>query len=233
VKEHPKEYLEELYPFLHDRERSASALDETLMQSLQQKARDSMRVKLQFFSRSGEQLVAAARTLAQRFQRGGRLLCMGNGGSSCDAAHLAVEFLHPVTAGRPALPAIDLAASNATLTALANDVGVDQVFVRQVQALAGRDDVLVGFSTSGNSANLLTAFARAWEMGLATIAFAGGDGGAMARSPYIEHCLVVPSDSVHRIQETHLASYHILWDLVHTQLADSRGGLSRDSEVAT
>ncbi|WP_346836645.1 SIS domain-containing protein [Microbulbifer sp. SAOS-129_SWC] len=227
-----KDHLQELYPFLHGRERRVTAMDEALQWSLQQKARDGLRIKMQFFSRCAEDLVSVAHTMAERFRRGGCLLCMGNGGSSCDAAHLAVEFLHPVTAGRPALPAVDLGASNATLTALANDVGVEQIYLRQVAALGDSDDVLVGFSTSGNSANLLEAFARAWEMGIATVALAGGDGGVMARSPYIDHCLVVPSDSVHRIQETHLACYHILWDLVHTLLADSRGDLQPGGEAA-
>lgn len=219
------DYLQELYPFLHGCERSAEVMDAALLKSVQEKAGQSLRAKMRFFTRSGDDVVAVAHILADCFRRGGRLLCMGNGGSSCDAAHLAVEFLHPVTAGRPALPAIDLGASNATLTALANDVGVEQIYLRQVSALGRAEDALVGFSTSGNSANLLAAFARAREMGLATVALAGGDGGAMAQSPNIDRCLVVASDSVHRIQETHLAIYHILWDLVHTLLADSRGGL--------
>ncbi|MGH8216887.1 MAG: hypothetical protein ACREPZ_14500, partial [Rhodanobacteraceae bacterium] len=93
-----------------------------------------------------------------------------------------------------------------------------------------RGDGLVGFSTSGNSTNLLRAFARAREMGLTTIGLAGGDGGEMARSPDIEHCLTVPTDSIHRVQETHVATYHILWDLVHTLLADERGGLGQNDE---
>jgi D-sedoheptulose 7-phosphate isomerase len=84
----------------------------------------------------------------------------------------------------------------------------------------------VGFSTSGNSENLLAAFATAKELGVVTIGFAGGDGGRMARGRNVDHCLVVDSDSIHRIQETHVAIYHILWDLVHTLLAEDRGGLA-------
>jgi D-sedoheptulose 7-phosphate isomerase len=91
--------------------------------------------------------------------------------------------------------------------------------------LARPHDGLIGFSTSGNSANLLSAFATAKRLGLTTFGLAGHDGGAMARSADIDHCLIVESDSVHRVQETHVAIYHILWDLVHTLLADSRGGL--------
>jgi D-sedoheptulose 7-phosphate isomerase len=136
-----------------------------------------------------------------------------------------VEFLHPITAGRPALTATNLAADQAMMTAVGNDVGFDHIFVRQVIALGRPGDGLVGFSTSGNSGNLLKAYAKAHEMGLTTMGLAGSDGGAMARSADVDHCLVVPTDSIHRIQEVHVATYHILWDLVHTLLADDRGGL--------
>jgi D-sedoheptulose 7-phosphate isomerase len=153
------------------------------------------------------------------------MFAMGNGGSSCDAAHFAVEFLHPITAGRPALAAINLTTDVAMLTAVGNDVSFEHIFVRQVIAHASKGDGLIGFSTSGNSANLLAAYTRAKAMGLTTIGLAGGDGGRMAASPDLDHCLVVPTDSIHRVQETHVAIYHIIWDLVHTLLADDRGHL--------
>ena len=151
------------------------------------------------------------------------MLSMGNGGSSCDAAHFAVEFLHPITTGRPALTAVNLVADAAMLTAVGNDVGFEHVFVRQVIAQGRTGDGLIGFSTSGNSPNLLRAFAKARSLGLTTIGLAGGDGGAMARAPEIDRCLVVRTDSIHHVQETHVAIYHILWDLVHTLLAADRG----------
>jgi D-sedoheptulose 7-phosphate isomerase len=106
-----------------------------------------------------------------------------------------------------------------------NDIGFGHIFLRQLIALARRGDGVVGFSTSGNSENLLAAFAKAKELGLVTIGLAGHDGGKMARSVDLDHCLVAPGDSIHRIQETHLTIYHILWDLVHTLLAEDRGGL--------
>jgi len=111
------------------------------------------------------------------------------------------------------------------LTAVGNDVGFRHVFVRQLIAWARAGDALIGVSTSGNSANLLAAFAKAKEIGLVTIGLAGMDGGAMGKSPDIDHCLIVRTNSIHRIQETHVAIYHILWDLVHTLLADQRGDL--------
>lgn len=219
------EALQSLYPFLHGAKQDAGRLDQALLDAVRMKAEDSLAVKRAFFERNAAQVVAMARAIATMYQRNGRLFSMGNGGSSCDAAHIAVEFEHPITAGRPALPAINLVADTAMLTAVGNDVGIDHIFVRPLIALARPGDGLIGFSTSGNSPNLLAAFATAKRLGLATFGLSGHDGGAMAGSAALDHCLVVESDSVHRIQETHVATYHILWDLVHTLLADDRGGL--------
>ena len=217
--------LHGLYPFLHGDRQDADRLRGALLESVQRKARDSNEAKERFFADNADAVVAAAEAIADVYRRRGRLFSMGNGGSSCDAAHFAVEFLHPVTAGRPALTAINLTADIAMLTAVGNDVGFGHIFVRQLVAQANRGDGLVGFSTSGNSDNLLAAFAKAKELGLVTIGFTGNDGGRMARDSGLDHCLVVRSDSIHRIQETHVAIYHILWDLVHTLLAKDRGGL--------
>jgi D-sedoheptulose 7-phosphate isomerase len=217
--------LQNLYPFLHGDKPDAGRLRGALLESVRQKARDSNEAKQRFFADNGEAVVAAAEAIAGVYRRRGRLFSMGNGGSSCDAAHFAVEFLHPVTAGRPALTAINLSADTAMLTAVGNDVGFSHIFVRPLIAQAQPGDGLVGFSTSGNSANLLAAFAKAKELGVVTIGFTGYDGGKMARDHILDHCLIVASDSIHRIQETHVAIYHILWDLVHTLLAENRGGV--------
>lgn len=217
------ETLKGLYPFLHGEAQDAASLDDALLDSARAKARESIAIKTRFFDQSADQLVAAAHTVAQVYQGGGKLFTMGNGGSSCDAAHLAVEFQHPVTAGRPALPAMNLCMDAAMNTAVGNDVGFEHIFRRQIIAHGRAGDGLIGFSTSGNSDNLMQAFAKAHEMGLSTIAFAGGDGGAMGSSDVVMHCLIMPTDSIHRVQECHLLCYHILWDLVHTILADSRG----------
>ena len=215
--------LQSLYPFLHGDKRPPEQMEAALRESVRQKATDSVDTKRVFFEHNAAAVVAVAKAIAAVYNRDGRLLCMGNGGSSCDAAHIAVEFLHPVTAGRPALTAINLVADPAMMTAVGNDVGFAHVFVRQVIAHGRRGDALVGISTSGNSDNLLAAFAKAKEMSLTTIGLSGHDGGKMARAPYLDHCLVVASDSIHRVQETHVAIYHILWDLVHTLLAGQRG----------
>jgi D-sedoheptulose 7-phosphate isomerase len=115
------------------------------------------------------------------------------------------------------------------MTAVGNDIGMAHIFARQLEAHGRAGDGLVGFSTSGNSANLLNAYRKARELGLTTLGFAGGDGGEMRASRLLDHCLVVDTDSIHRVQEVHVACYHILWDLVHTLLADKRGKLGKQS----
>ena len=218
--------LEALYPFLHGSAQEPKKLDAALLRSIDDKARHSRETNAAFFGAEAPILVAAAKTVAGVYRRGGRLFSMGNGGSSCDASHIAVEFVHPITAGRPALAAINLVADIAMISAVGNDVGFDHIFLRQLVALARPGDGVIGFSTSGSSENILTAFAKAKELGVLTIALVGHDGGKLARSPHADHCLVVPSDSIHRIQETHLVIYHILWDLVHALLAEDRGPLA-------
>jgi D-sedoheptulose 7-phosphate isomerase len=214
--------LKDLYPFLHGERQDRARLDAELAHSVAEKARDSRAANQRFFTEQAPLLVGAAHALAAVYARGGRLFCMGNGGSSCDASHVAVEFQHPITAGRPALTAINLVADLAMISAVGNDVGFEQIFVRQLLAQARAGDALIGISTSGNSANLLAAFSKAKEMGLTSFGLAGGDGGRMKTCGAVDHLLIVPSSSVHRIQECHVIAYHILWDLVHTLLADQR-----------
>jgi D-sedoheptulose 7-phosphate isomerase len=224
--------LQSLYPFLHGKAQDPAQLDAALLHSVAEKAKDSRETSERFFGEQAPVLVAAAKTVADVYRGGGRLFTMGNGGSSCDASHVAVEFVHPITAGRPALAAINLVADLAMISAVGNDVGFEHVFVRQIVAQGKRGDGLIGISTSGNSANLISAFAKAREMGIATIGLTGGDGGRMKVAGVVDHCLSVPSSSIHRIQECHVAAYHILWDLVHTLLADDRGSAARKGNAA-
>lgn len=209
------------YPFLHDDQPKPQELIKELQFSLMEKVRESVEVKAAFFETNKEAVLAASLALAKAFHRGHKLLVCGNGGSATDAQHIAVEFMHPVTVGRKALPAICLANDMAMVTAVANDVGFSDVFARQIIALGREGDVLLGISTSGNSENLANAFATARRMKLITIGFAGSDGGKMAElrdNELINFCLTVPTSSIHRIQETHVALYHIMWDMVHTFL---------------
>tara|TARA_R110002073_G_scaffold183221_3_gene341400 strand:+ start:88 stop:810 length:723 start_codon:yes stop_codon:yes gene_type:complete len=221
-----KDPLHELYPFLHGGKKDSVSENTALLESIRQKSQHSLDIKQKFFTDNAQALIEAARAIANVYQNKGRMFTMGNGGSSCDAAHFAVEFQHPVTAGRPALPAMNLCVDTAMISAVSNDVGVRHIFVRQLDAHAQAKDGLVGFSTSGKSENLMEGYRKAKELKMVTIGFTGGDGGAMKSSNLVDHCLVVKTDSIHRVQEVHVACYHILWDLVHTLLADQRGRLS-------
>jgi D-sedoheptulose 7-phosphate isomerase len=155
--------------------------------------------------------------MAERFAAGGRLLTFGNGGSATDAQDLVSVFLSPADDSRP-LPALGLTNDIAVITALSNDVGFDVVFARQVAAFARAGDIAVGLSTSGNSTNLLRAFDEASRRGLLTVGIAGYDGGRMAELDSIGHLFVVPSPSVHRVQEAQTTIYHTLWELTHDRI---------------
>jgi len=224
--------LKALYPFLHGEKQDSAKLDAALLYSVEEKARDSRETNQRFFGEQAPILVGAAKAVAGVYRKGGRLFSMGNGGSSCDASHVAVEFVHPITAGRPALAALNLVADLAMISAVGNDVGFEHVFVRQIVAQGKKGDGLIGISTSGNSSNLIAAFAKAKEMGIVTIGLAGGNGGQMKTSGMVDHCLVVPTSSIHRVQECHVTAYHILWDLVHTLLAGDRGSAATKEEAA-
>lgn len=215
--------LNSLYPFLDPEAKGQEPRQ--LLNSISAKVDESVRVKQEFFTHQGEALLEAARCIAGIYRGGGRMFSMGNGGSSCDAAHFAVEFQHPITAGRPALAAFNLCMDTAMLSAVGNDLGVEHQFARQLEAHARTGDGLIAFSTSGNSANLLAGMRKARELEMHTLALLGGDGGDMLASGLLDHSLVAPTNSIHRVQETHLMCYHILWDLVHSLLASQRGKL--------
>lgn len=223
-----EERLQSLYPFLHNKTQDAASMNTALFESVTQKYDHHQSVIESFIKQNAQNIVDMANTVAKVYLRGGQLFTMGCGGSSSDASHIAVEFLHPVTAGRPALAAYDLTMDKTLMTAISNDVGFDHVFLRQVSALLKPDDALIGVSTSGNSVSLIRAFKAAKAKGAATIALLGSDGGETLNSG-LDHCLVVESDSIHRIQECHVFIYHVLWDLVHTLLADQRGNLNAAS----
>jgi len=209
------------YPFLHSDGRQPEDLLGELSFSLLEKARESNEVKNRFFEENKDAVLAVSLAIARCFHQGHRMFVCGNGGSATDAQHIAVEFMHPITVGRQALPVVCLANDLAMVTAVANDVGIEHIFSRQVIAHGQTGDILLGISTSGNSDNLINAFETARRMGLITIGFAGGEGGKMAElhaKGFLNHCLTVPTASIHRVQETHVALYHIIWDLVHEML---------------
>jgi D-sedoheptulose 7-phosphate isomerase len=216
-----EDFSRAFYPFLHESAKEPQELMDELRFSLLEKAKESVDVKTRFFEANKDTILAASLQMARSFNRGRKLLVCGNGGSATDAQHVAVEFMHPIIVGRKALPAICLTNDIAMLTAVANDVGFNDVFTRQIIALGRQGDFLLGISTSGNSENLVHAFLTARRMNLITMGFAGNDGGKMAEmfsQGVLDYCLTVPTSSIHRIQETHVTLYHIIWDMVHTFL---------------
>jgi D-sedoheptulose 7-phosphate isomerase len=219
-----EDFSKTFYPFLREgvsgREdlEGADNLMRELKSALVAKARESAEIKGRFFEENKETILQASLAMARAFHRGRKLLVCGNGGSATDAGHIATEFMHPITVGRRALPAISLTNDAATMTAVANDVSFADVFSRQIIALGKTGDVLMGVSTSGNSENLLRAFDTAKRMGLITIGYAGGDGGRLSLSAAVDFCLTIPTASIHRVQETQVTLYHVMWDMVHELL---------------
>jgi D-sedoheptulose 7-phosphate isomerase len=205
-----------LYPFIDGDERDATQLLADLATSAQQKMVESYHLRTATLQQSEELLSKAAQSMVDRFRLGARLLLFGNGGSATDADGTAALF-RDSTAGKP-LPVMSLVEDRAVLTALANDVGFELVFSRQIIAHARSGDIAMGFSTSGNSLNVIRAFEEASRRQVLTIGLCGYDGGAMAHSSAVDYCLVVRSDSVHRIQEAQNALTLSLWTAVQRRL---------------
>jgi D-sedoheptulose 7-phosphate isomerase len=219
---HESESTSFLYPFIESEECDAKSLLEDLAASARGKAAESARLQRASLDEYAEGLTAAGIEMAERFGRGGRLYTLGNGGSSTDAATLATLFSRPAQ-GRP-VAAWSLAADEAVVTALGNDVGFELIFKRQIIAHARDRDVAIALSTSGNSEDLITAITEAKQRGLLTIGFAGHDGGRMAEADELDHCFTVHSQSIHRIQESHAMLGYRLWSVAQDRMARSLRG---------
>lgn len=208
---------EALYPFLDSRYADPGEVLAEVTRSTAEKAREIVAVRQQVGEQLGVRIAGCAGALAAALRAGGRLFAFGNGGSSTDAASLVQLFLSGGGSGRP-LPATTLTSDVALLTALTNDVGFEVVFARQLAAQGRRGDIAVGLSTSGGSGNVLRGFDEAHRRGMLTIGLAGSGGGRMAETDSIAHLLVIPSASVHRIQEAQTTVYHVLWELTQQAL---------------
>jgi D-sedoheptulose 7-phosphate isomerase len=160
-------------------------------------------------------LADAAETVRTALDGGGRLLALGNGGSATDAMDLVADFVAaPGDAAWPSRAALDLTADTAIITAIANDVGTEPIFARQVIAHGRAGDVLIALSTSGNSLSVLSALSEARLRELRTIAFVGYDGGRVASERLADHVIVTPSQHIPRIQEAQATAYHVLREMV-------------------
>lgn len=161
-------------------------------------------------------IVAIAERIVDTFQRGGKVLLCGNGGSAADAQHIAAEFVSRFRRERRGLPAIALTTDTSILTAIGNDYGYERVFARQVEALGQPGDVVVGISTSGASASVLAAMRAARERGMTTIGLTGATGGLLVG--HVDMCLCVPSQNTARIQEVHITVAHVVCEIVERTL---------------
>ena len=196
-----------LYPFLSAGTGDAESVIAAAVRSTADKALESAALRQQVLDRFGTSLAACAAAMSAAFAAGGRLFTFGNGGSSTDALALARLF---AAAG---LPAMCLTSDAALLTALSNDVSFEVVFSRQLAALGRAGDMAVALSTSGGSANVARGLGEARRLGMLTAGFAGSGGGRMAQDGLADHLFVVPSASVHRIQEAQTTLYHVLREL--------------------
>jgi D-sedoheptulose 7-phosphate isomerase len=201
-----------LYPFIDADERDGPVLVADLTASAKAQIAQSRELRTATLERCSDIVTRAGEAMAKCFREGGRLFAFGNGGSATDAECMVALFCRPPNG--LGLPALSLVEDRAVLTALANDIGFDVVFSRQLIAHARAGDIAVGFSTSGDSRNVLRALEEASRRGLLTIGLAGYEGGGMAASQAVAHCLVVRSDSVHRIQEAQDALVLQLWSVV-------------------
>jgi D-sedoheptulose 7-phosphate isomerase len=206
-----------LYPFLDEREDDLEAIVADVRSSVLMKAAEVGELRAQTLTEGRETLLAAAAALRDAFAGGGRLLALGNGGSATDAMDVVADFRAPPVAGWPARPALDLTEDTAILTAVANDVGVEAIFSRQVIAHGRARDVVLAITTSGGSVNALHALAEARRRGLRTIAFAGYDGGRVAAEGLADHVVVSRSEHIPRIQEAQASALHVLRELVETR----------------
>ncbi|MFI0262312.1 SIS domain-containing protein [Streptomyces sp. NPDC017056] len=228
--------VRELYPFLYEKRATAAAepatdLADEVARSTRERVAEITALRREVAANCAPRIAACAEQLAERFAAGGRLFAFGNGGSATDAQGLATTFLHPPAGPVPdavPLPALSLTSDAAVVTALSNDVGFDVVFARQLAAFGRRGDIAVGLSISGGSANVVQALEEAARLGMMTVALAGHDGGLLAGLDVLGHLFVIPSPSVHRIQEAQTTVYHALWELTQHALQvvrKERGGV--------
>lgn len=202
-----------LYPFLAEREHDLDAVLADVRGSVAAKADEIGALRTATLTDNAATLLAAAASLRARLDTGGRVLALGNGGSATDATDAVADLAFPPVA-LPARPALDLTQDAGILTALANDIGVEAMFARQVIAHGGPGDALLAFTTSGGSANVIAALAEGRRRGLLTVAFVGYDGGQIAGERLADHVVVTRSEHIPRIQEAQASAWHVLREAI-------------------
>jgi D-sedoheptulose 7-phosphate isomerase len=177
---------------------------------------ESIQVKEELLRSGLGQIVEIAELTISCLKKGGKMIVFGNGGSASDSQHIAAELVGRFKKDRAGLPAIALTTNTSILTAVANDYGYEVVFAKQVEALAQKNDIAIGISTSGKAKNVAAAIKQAKKMGVKTVALTGGDGGELAKLADVS--LIVPSMVTARIQEAHITVGHIICELVEEAL---------------
>ena len=203
-----------LYPFLAEQEHDLDSVIADVERSVLMKAHEITELRAQTLREMATVLNEAATVAKDRLRSGGRVLALGNGGSATDATDLVADLRAPAKLAQEPRPAIDLTEDPGVLTAIANDIGVEAIFSRQVIAYGEVGDVLVTLSTSGNSVNVIEALEQARKRGMATIAFAGYDGGRIAAEAVADHVVITRSEHIPRIQEAQASAYHVLRELI-------------------
>jgi D-sedoheptulose 7-phosphate isomerase len=198
-----------LYPFLGHAQQPMEAIVDDIASSIDAKARQDEVLRARVAAMSVHAIQSAIMAINHRLDAGGTILVFGNGGSATDANDFAIDCVTPAGA-MPIIPAVSLASEVASITAIANDIGSDAIFLRQIIAHSRPEDVAVAISTSGGSANIIAALAHARTRGLLTVAILGYDGGRIAREHLADIVLVVPSDDIPRIQEVQASIYHVM-----------------------
>ncbi|MEO8052743.1 MAG: SIS domain-containing protein [Acidobacteriota bacterium] len=198
-----------LYPFLGEEKQATGGVVDQVAASIRTKVQEDAKMRRRVAVEQAAQIAGAAEAIHQRLAGGGKLILFGNGGSATDANDWAMDCILPPAGYRP-VPAISLAMEPASLTAIANDVGIELIFLRQLIAHARPEDVAIGISTSGGSRNIILALEEARKRGLLTVALLGYDGGEILRRGLADFNLVIHSDYIPRIQEVQASTYHVL-----------------------
>ncbi|HKV41189.1 MAG TPA: D-sedoheptulose 7-phosphate isomerase [Blastocatellia bacterium] len=187
-----------------------------MIAKIQRIATESIEAKRQFFGQNAALVARAAEIIVESLASGGKLMSFGNGGSAADAQHIAAELVNRLNRDHPPIAAVALTTDTSILTSITNDLSFDEVFARQLRALARAGDVVLAISTSGNSPNVIRAVEAAQELGLKTIGLTGRSGGRMAS--LVDVALIVEAPSTQRIQEVHITIGHILCELIEDSL---------------
>ncbi len=202
-----------LYPFLGQERQDTGDLISQVAASIGMKVQDDSRLRAQVAREQADAISSAALAIHERIRRGGKLILFGNGGSATDANDWAIDCVLPPSGYRP-IPAVSLSLEPANITAVANDVGTEVIFLRQLIAQARPEDIAIGISTSGGSCNIILALEEARKRNMLTVALLGYDGGEILRRKLVDVPLIVQCDYIPRIQEVQASIYHIIRDLL-------------------